>query len=102
MGTPERAYRASHPWITFRVDLSHAGAEFWMLLGEARSKVEHLSLALLKPEVADEMLRVYLAKGAQATTAIECNTLREEEVANIVAGMAAPPPPSQEYLYREV
>lgn len=102
MGTPERAYSESHPWITYRVDLAHAGAEFWMLLGEARSKVEHLSLALLKPEVADEMHRVYLAKGAQATTAIEGNTLSEEEVARIVAGVAAPPPPSQEYLYREV
>ena len=102
MGTPERAYRTSHPWITFRVDLSRAGAGFWMLLREARSKVEHLSLALLKPEVAAEMLRVYLAKGAQATTAIEGNTLSEEEVANIVAGLAAPPSQSQEYLYREV
>jgi len=102
MGTPERSYRTSHRWITFRVDLARAGAEFWMLLGEARSKVEHLSLALLKPEVADKMLLVYLAKGAQATTAIEGNTLSEEEVADIVAGLAATPPPSQEYLYREV
>jgi Fic family protein len=102
MRTPERQYRTSHPWITFRLELGHAGAEFWMLLGEARSKIQHLSLALLKPEVADEMHRVYLAKGAQATTAIEGNTLSEEEVANIVAGLAAPPPPSQEYLYREV
>ena len=73
-----------------------------MLLGEARSKVEHLSLALLKPDIAEEMLRVYLAKGAQATTAIEGNTLSEDEVARIVAGVAPPPPPSQEYLYREV
>jgi Fic family protein len=73
-----------------------------MLLGEARSKVEHLSLALLKPEVAAEMNQVYLAKGARATTAIEGNTLSEEEVEKIVAGAAPPPPPSQEYLYREV
>jgi Fic family protein len=102
MGTPERVYRASHPWITFRVDLSRASAELWMLLGEARSKVEHLSLALLKPEIADEMLQVYLAKGAQATTAIEGNTLSEAEVADIVAGRAGRRPPSQEYLYREV
>lgn len=102
MGTSERAYSESHPWIAYRLDLAHAGAEFWMLLGEARSKVEHLSLALLKPEVADEMHRVYLAKGAQATTAIEGNSLSEDEVAKIVAGLAAPPPPSQEYLYREV
>lgn len=102
MRTPELAYRTSHPWITFRVDLSRAGAEFWMLLGEARSKVEHLSLALLKPEVAEEMHQVYLAKGAQATTAIEGNTLSEDEVVAIVAGRASAPPPSQEYLYREV
>lgn len=73
-----------------------------MQFGEARSKVEHLSLALLKPNIAEEMLRVYLAKGAQATTAIEGNTLSEDEVARIVAGVAPPPPPSQEYLYREV
>ena len=102
MGTPRRAYNASHPWISYRLDLARAGAELWMLLGEARSKVEHLSLVLLKPEVAEEMHRVYLAKGAQATTAIEGNTLSEDEVASIVAGLAAPPPPSQEYLYREV
>lgn len=73
-----------------------------MLLGESRSKVEHLSLAFLKPEVAEELLQVYLAKGAQATTAIEGNTLSEGEVAAIVAGSAEPPPRSQEYLYREV
>jgi Fic family protein len=103
MRTPERRYSTTHPWLTFaRVDLSLAGAEFWMLLGEARSKVEHLSLALLKPTVADEMNRVYLAKGAQATTAIEGNTLSEAEVERIVAGVAHSPPPSQEYLYREV
>lgn len=103
MGTPERAYSVSHPWLAFsRIDLSHAGAEFWMLLGEARSKVDHLALALLKPDVADEMNRVYLAKGAQATTAIEGNTLSEEEVAAIVAGLAGPPPPSQAYQHREI
>jgi Fic family protein len=73
-----------------------------MLLGESRSKVDHLGLALLKPDVADAMLRVYLVKGARATTAIEGNTLSEDEVSAIVAGNAAPPPPSQEYLYQEV
>lgn len=102
MEAQERAYSESHPWITFRLELAHAGAEFWISLGEARSKVEHLSLALLKPDVAEELHRVYLAKGAQATTAIEGNTLSEAEVERIVAGVAPEPPPSQEYLYREV
>lgn len=73
-----------------------------MLLGDARSKIDHLSLALLKPAVAEELHQVYLAKGAQATTAIEGNTLTEEEVAAIVAGRAGVPRPSEEYLYREV
>jgi Fic family protein len=102
MATVPRAYLESHPWIQFKLDLTYAGAPFWMLLGEARSKVDHLAWSLLKPGVRDEMLQVYLAKGAQATTAIEGNTLSEDEVAAIVAGTAANPPPSQEYLYREV
>ena len=102
MGTPERGYSESHPWISFRIDLQRAGADFWMLLGEARSKVDHLSLALLKPAVAEEMQQVYLAKGAQATTAIEGNQLSEEEVAEIVAGQAPPAPPSQQYQRREI
>lgn len=78
------------------------GVDFWMLLGESRSKVDHLSLSLLKPEVAEEMHQVYLVKGAQATTAIEGNQLTEEQVAEIVAGSAEPGPPSQEYQRREV
>jgi Fic family protein len=100
--TPDRPYKRSHPWITFRVDLARAGAEFWMLLGEGRSKVDHLSLALLKPDIAEEMNHVYLAKGAQATAAIEGNTLSEEEVKAIVAGRAGEPQPSQQYLYQEI
>ncbi len=72
-----------------------------MQLGEARSKVEHLSLALLRPETAEEMNRMYLAKGAHATTAIEGNTLSEADVLEIVEGRHEAPP-SQEYLVQEV
>lgn len=101
-GTARRPYSTSHPWLTFSVDLRHAGADVWMLLGEARSKVDHLAHALLKPSVAEEMLHVYLAKGVQATTAIEGNTLSEEEVAAIVADVVTERPPSREYQIREV
>jgi Fic family protein len=72
-----------------------------MLVGEARSKVEHLSMALLRPEIRDELLTVFLAKGVHATTAIEGNTLSEAQVVAIVEGRATAPA-SQEYLYREV
>lgn len=100
-GTDERAYRRSHPWIRFSIDLRRAGAEFWILLGEARSKTEHLAGSLLKPEVATEMNQLFLAKGAHATTAIEGNTLSEDDARQIVAGTLRVPP-SQEYLVREV
>ncbi len=72
-----------------------------MLFGESRSKVDHLAGALLNPETADEMNLVYLAKGAHATTAIEGNTLSEEEVLQIVEGRHATAP-SQEYLVQEI
>jgi len=100
-GTPNREYEHSHPWLTFRVDLRPLGAEVWMQLGEARSKVEHLSLALLRPDTADAMNRMYLAKGAHATTAIEGNTLSENEVLDIIEGRHSAPQ-SQEYLVQEV
>ena len=102
MGTPERTYTQTHPWITFGpIDLQHAGAELWMLLGEARSKVDHLALALLKPSFAVEMGRVYLAKGVHATTAIEGNALSEEQVRDIIEGRGNVPQ-SQQYQEREV
>ena len=100
-GTLPRSYSASHPWITFLVDLRRLPTDTWMLLGEVRSKIEHLSLALLKPEVAEEMNRLYLAKGAHATTAIEGNTLSEDEVLEIIEGRHEGPP-SQHYLVQEV
>ncbi len=40
----------THPWIRFQVDLRHAGAELWILLGEAASKCEHLSKELPSPQ----------------------------------------------------
>ena len=72
-----------------------------MLLGEARSKTEHLAGSLLKPEVAADMNRLFLAKGAHATTAIEGNTLSEAQANQLLQG-TLDVPPSQEYLVREV
>lgn len=72
-----------------------------MLLGEARSKTEHLAGSLLKPEVAADMNQLFLAKGAHATTAIEGNTLSEAQAQELLQGTLHVPP-SQEYLVREV
>ena len=97
-----RTYRESHPWITFEAtDVNDLGAKTWMLLGEARSKCEHLAGVPLPPEVAKEFYTVALVKGAQATTAIEGNTLTEEQVAGILDG-SFKAPPSRAYQEREV
>jgi Fic family protein len=101
MGTPQLAYLESHPWISFSLDLKRAPTDFWLLLGEARSKTEHLAGSLLKPDVAMEMNRLFLAKGALATTAIEGNTLSEDEALQVIDGTLQLPP-SQEYLAREI
>ena len=72
-----------------------------MLLGEARSKIAHVAGSLLNPDVAREMHNVYLTKGVLATTAIEGNTLSEEEARRRVEGHLDLPP-SREYLGREI
>ena len=97
-----RPYLESHPWITFEAtDINDLGAKTWMLLGEARSKCEHLAGAPLRPDVARRLYDVFLVKGAQATTAIEGNTLTEEQVAGILDGTYKAPP-SRAYQEREV
>ncbi len=72
-----------------------------MLLGEARSKIAHIAGSLLNPDVAREMHIVYLTKGVLATTAIEGNTLSEEEVRRRIE-RDLDLPLSREYLGREV
>jgi Fic family protein len=72
-----------------------------MLLGEVRSKIEHVAQSLLAPETGQRLRELYLAKGAHATTAIEGNTLSEAEVAAHLAGQLKLPP-SQEYRTREI
>lgn len=94
-------YQESHPWITFQADLSKAGAPFWLQLGEARSKMDHIAGVPLQPETAQKMHILYLAKGALATTAIEGNTLSEEEALGVIEGRLKLPP-SRQYLAEEL
>src|SRR3954466_2340330 len=100
--TQGRDYLASHPWLTFDYRLNFdTNAQLWARLGEAFSKCQHLTGTPLTPGVAQELGAVYLAKGALATTAIEGNTLSEEEVTAIIYGGRVLPP-SQRYLQQEV
>jgi len=71
------------------------------MLGECQSKCEHVSSVPLRPSTADRLYRIYLAKGVLATTAIEGNTLSEDEVLRHLEGNLKLPP-SREYLSREI
>ena len=95
----EREYHNTHPWISFQLDLRHADPRLWVLLGQIVAFGEFVSRALLPPKVASEMARIYLAKGVQATVAIEGNTLSEEEVLAQIDDQLELPA-SKEYLGR--
>lgn len=94
-------YSAAHPWISFKLDLTRAPWRFWDRIGEAHSKCRHLANTPLPPRLALEMERVYLAKGARASTAIEGNTLSEDQAVAAVEGRLEVPE-SQEYLRQEL
>jgi Fic family protein len=100
--TRDRTYLDTHPWITFDGKyLDSAPPLLWLLLGEARSKCEHLAGVPLPPAIALFLHRLYLAKGMQGTTAIEGNTLTVEQVQKHLAGELELPP-SQQYLQKEI
>ncbi len=99
--TNDREYRRTHPWITFRHHLERADPLHWSLLGEAAARCDQVAEAVLPPAGARELHRLYLIKGARATTAIEGNTLSEEQIAAQLDGRLELPP-SREYLKREV
>ena len=99
--TNSRLYEHTHPWLTFRFDLRCLRHTDWLALGEAAAACRHIAAAPLAPEVSEEIHQLYLAKGALATTAIEGNTLTEEEARAAVAGTLELPP-SREYLKREL
>jgi len=94
-------YLQTHPWLTFSVNMHKATPRLWLALGEAQSKSQHLAGVPLKPEVAQILHQVFLARGALATTAIEGNTLSEKEALDIVQNKSTLPK-SQDYLRTEL
>lgn len=96
-----RTYERTHPWLDFTLDVRELDYTTWMFLGEAVSKTEHIAGVPLEPESAKMLHAMYLAKGVLATTAIEGNTLTEEEVRKHLEGRLQLPP-SRQYLTREI
>jgi len=92
-------YLQSHLHITFKNDWT-LSEEVLFMLGQCDAIIRAISEIPLPPNQRQTLLKVSLRKGARATTAIEGNTLTEEEVARIDEGESLPP--SREYLEIEV
>jgi len=98
---PDYQYTKTHPWITFRHRLDRAPPRLWWLLGKIVAQCRQVVAAPLPPFESERMHRLFLVKGVRATTAIEGNTLTEEEVARGVEG-SLELPISKAYLGQEV
>jgi len=100
-GTRVGTYRETHRWLNFELDMRALPPDFWMAVGEAKSKCDHMAQVPLRDDVARRLYKLYLAKGVHATTAIEGNTLSEDQVLDEIEGELKVPQ-SQEYQRQEV
>ena len=95
-------YKESHPWINFSLDIRKFPLRFWLDLGACISKCEHLANTALSLSLRDRLNTMYLQKGAQATTAIEGNTLSAEQVDAVIADKSTGLPPAYDKMEKEV
>ena len=93
------ALRDRYPHIRFGRHWE-IGPDVHYQLGQCDAIIRSIRETPLSPERGAELLQVALIKGAQATTAIEGNTLTSEEVEQVAAGASLPP--SKAYQEREV
>lgn len=89
----------SHPFISFQEHWT-VHPDTWFRLGQCKAIIAAISSTPLMPQFRDEIYGVNLIKGAQATTAIEGNTLSEEEIRLVQAGKHLPD--SRRYMEQEV
>jgi Fic family protein len=91
--------RNSYQHISFK-HTWEIGPEIAGLLGECVGLIAALGNTPILPENRARLLEVSLVRGAQATTAIEGNTLTTQQIEELRKGVKLPP--SKEYLGREV
>jgi Fic family protein len=72
----------------------------WLLVGQCEAYVRSIINTPILPHHYEKLMNVALLKGAQATTAIEGNTLSDEEIRKLMEGQKLPP--SKEYQEIEV
>ncbi|MDP2317735.1 MAG: Fic family protein [Acidobacteriota bacterium] len=92
-------FRERYPHMTFHRQWA-LGADVLYQIGQCEAMVEAICEMPMQPEYRKERLRVSLNKGAQATTAIEGNTLTTDEVRKVAEGVELPK--SKAYQAQEV
>ncbi|MFP5041368.1 Fic family protein [Parasediminibacterium sp. JCM 36343] len=88
-----------YPHLSFRKNWSLTGTSQF-LLGQCAAFVSAINNTPIMPKHYQELMNVSLIKGAQATTAIEGNTLSDDDIKRMLAGDKMPP--SKEYQEIEV
>ncbi len=98
----KRMYLTTHSFINYLLDFREVSYKLWMLLGAVEAKCKYLAGIPLRPEKQAELNQVSLKKGIRATTAIEGNTLSEDDVEKIYRGEASQIPLSRRYQAQEI
>ncbi|MDE2772201.1 MAG: Fic family protein [Gemmatimonadota bacterium] len=94
-----RGVKGSYPHLAFRQHWNVSPKALYEL-GQCNAIIGAICQMPIRPEQHRKLLEVSLIKGAQATTAIEGNTLTAEEVRLVAGGKSLPP--SKEYQEIEV
>ncbi len=87
-----------YPHMMFKQNWDSDAAHYE--LGQCEALIKAISNTPILPAYHQELKRISLKKGAQATTAIEGNTLTDAEIEQISVGEQLPP--SKEYQQREI
>ncbi len=88
-----------YPHLLFREHWSLSARDYFVL-GQCEALIQAIKKTPIQPQYFSKLLGVSLIKGAQATTAIEGNTLTFEEIEKVNKGEKLPP--SKEYQEKEV
>lgn len=92
--------RRDYPHLAFSSSQWELSKRSLIMLGQCVAYTKAISNTPIMPQFYDELMKLALRKGAQATTAIEGNTLSDEEITKLQEGQKLPP--SKEYQEIEV
>jgi Fic family protein len=75
-----RLYETTHPWLTFSINLAHAPAKLWALLGESNSICQTIAGIPLHPDIQSDLLEESLREGSIPLGSSQARPLTREIV----------------------